>query len=674
MLNQIRSFFERLTGRSSFRMSSCEMMNKDISRLKKKLSKQKIGELTSDLSSLLQAKINLSESLTLELIKAFLRSEFELIKADESQLHDPIFVQREKCKLDRLLKLYSTNQSREQFAEVIAKAVKPLLKRLPLAHIEKMEKSSALVFQVPLNELIENEVLCVQEVCELILENEVIQEYIPTNRSFIERQFATQKTSTNRSISKDGWHDSKLLARTGIGLFLRHKVKVGPTKDECAEHMFLTASTGHGKTRLLSLLQKKQLIQEVVSKNDKTGNGKASIVIVDSQRDHIDEFSHLKCFSPYIQGSMADCLAVVEPRYLKDHPINMNPFNMGNLSGMDPVHQEFIKNVFEDMMMGILDEIMGASMTSGMKTVLANIAEANQAMPNPSLDSLSEILRADEATLAPILPKLSKHCQMFFHNEYFEKGIARTKTAIQSRISSLQRQSTLRTLFSDAGGELDLFDLLNKGSVILLSSDKGHLMEENSRLLSKVYLMKVLQACYQRAQLPIKDRIPVYLYIDECQDIVVNNPRVHSYMQQGRKYGFTTILATQSLSSLDSQTRSIIFQNTSVKLIGRCDDEVNDIAGRIGCKVDKVKGLKKIDFSHSEWMLKTRSLPNPVKVKVPLEGFSKIKKMSDKEFEGFLKYQDQRLGKRINKKKVPQKEAIKQTTVPVKKRRQLRFK
>ncbi|MEK7069205.1 MAG: hypothetical protein AAB945_00220, partial [Patescibacteria group bacterium] len=78
----------------------------------------------------------------------------------------------------------------------------------------------------------------------------------------------------------------------------------------------------------------------------------------------------------------------------------------------------------------------------------------------------------------------------------------------------------LRNIFGQKENKIDISKLMNEKKIILINISKGRLGEENSSFLGSIFLTKIKQAGMERAAIPERDRVDVYLYVAEFQNVV----------------------------------------------------------------------------------------------------------------------------------------------------------
>jgi hypothetical protein len=86
---------------------------------------------------------------------------------------------------------------------------------------------------------------------------------------------------------------------------------------------------------------------------------------------------------------------------------------------------------------------------------------------------------------------------------------------------------------------LNIADAMNSGAVILARFSRGDMGFENSALLGAMLIAKVQLAAMQRVAIPMEQRVPTYLYVDEFQNFVGDSSGSRSFaeiLSEARKY------------------------------------------------------------------------------------------------------------------------------------------
>jgi hypothetical protein len=69
-------------------------------------------------------------------------------------------------------------------------------------------------------------------------------------------------------------------------------------------------------------------------------------------------------------------------------------------------------------------------------------------------------------------------------------------------------------------------------------------------MLGRFFIAMILRAAQERAAIGRNDRMPTYLFVDECQDYIRRDTKITTLLDQCRKMRVATTLANQKLSHL----------------------------------------------------------------------------------------------------------------------------
>jgi hypothetical protein len=121
---------------------------------------------------------------------------------------------------------------------------------------------------------------------------------------------------------------------------------------------------------------------------------------------------------------------------------------------------------------------------------------------------------------------------------------------ITCKISTLTQSGFVSEMICQPKDELQLEERINRGGIILVNLNKGLLGANESRLLGVILTMQIFAAGLKRSTLPMRERRPVNIYIDEFQNFVSDN--VASMLSEARKFGLRMNLANQTLGQLNT--------------------------------------------------------------------------------------------------------------------------
>ena len=123
-------------------------------------------------------------------------------------------------------------------------------------------------------------------------------------------------------------------------------------------------------------------------------------------------------------------------------------------------------------------------------------------------------------------------------------------------------------MFSTPENKIDMFDHLQNGRIVLISSPKAILGTEGSQLFSRYMVALTLQAAFERITVPRQQWHPALLVIDEAQD-VVDEVKTQELLQQAREFKLGVTIAHQQIKGqLTEALFSTISANTRIKYAG----------------------------------------------------------------------------------------------------------
>ncbi len=341
------------------------------------------------------------------------------------------------------------------------------------------------------------------------------------------------------------------------------------------EHMHILAGTGHGKT---------QTIQHLLTADiDRVMRGEASVVVMDSQGDLIRTVSNLKTFAEHPEK-----LCLVDPHDI-EHPVALNLFDMGmqRLDTYSALDKERLRNSAKELLNFVLSSLLGSDMTSKQATLFDFTLALMLEIPGATIHTFRDLMQ--EGALAKYqqyVSKLDETAQDFFNKEFdVRRGqFETTKKEVVRRLYGILSNTTFRRMFSHERSKLDLFSEMNSGKVILIDTAKDLLKENGTEVFGRFFLALIANAAQERATLPSSQRLPCFVYIDECHDYISKDANVTVILEQARKQNVGLILANQYLSQISQGVLESLFANTSIKFVGGVSDrDAHAIARELRC-------------------------------------------------------------------------------------------
>ena len=165
---------------------------------------------------------------------------------------------------------------------------------------------------------------------------------------------------------------------------------------------------------------------------------------------------------------------------------------------------------------------------------------------------------------SPLMDKLhNDSARDYFLREFpqREEMMREWVSPLLNKLGSFLQDPDINAMFTHAQG-IDMLELMNKRSIILVQIPKGLLGENTSNLLGAFIVAQIQQAALSRKS--ESERIPFYLYLDEFQNYTTDN--ISDILSESRKYQLSMVLAHQYLQQLDEEIQAAVL-NTSGAIV-----------------------------------------------------------------------------------------------------------
>jgi len=340
-----------------------------------------------------------------------------------------------------------------------------------------------------------------------------------------------------------------------LELFLQ-PVPLKFTHQERFSHTHIVGGTNAGKTTLLE-----NLILHDLAFGETPG-----LIIIDSQGDLLRKLMHLAVFDPDT-GKHGKRFLYITPRDI-EHPPALNVFDVNRvrLGNYDEATKEQVIagviQTFDYLFAGLLGADLSAKQNVFFKYVARLMLSLPEAIGRNAtiLDMLH--LMEDPLPYAAAIESLPPIQRDFFQRDFMSKTFVQTKEQIRYRLQGIIENPTLARLFTSQTTKIDLFEEMNRGTIIFVDTAKDFLKGSHSHF-GRIIISLVLQAALERAAIPEKERKPAFLIVDEAASYFDGN--IDDLLTDTRKYKVGCVFAHQYLDQAAPSLRASLAANTSIK-------------------------------------------------------------------------------------------------------------
>lgn len=129
-----------------------------------------------------------------------------------------------------------------------------------------------------------------------------------------------------------------------------------------------------------------------------------------------------------------------------------------------------------------------------------------------------------------------------------ENSLENVAPYITNKMTQITSNPLTAALISGDSPRLDLRTAMDERKIVVIRLSKGVIGDYDARFLGALFLMSLTEAALSRARVPVGERTPFRVYVDEFQTLATQSAA--DMLAECRKYGLSLVLANQSLSQL----------------------------------------------------------------------------------------------------------------------------
>jgi hypothetical protein len=351
------------------------------------------------------------------------------------------------------------------------------------------------------------------------------------------------------------------------------------------DHTHIIGSSGQGKSTLII----KHVLDYLLSPE------RPALVVIDPKGTMVNDLRMIESFSPtsqlYTEGHWEfPHLIVIDPTLFAPA---LNLFAPPKRTYSARVNEQLSNNTIS--LMQYVFSTKGSALTDKQMTCFSFAVALMFTIPNATIHTLLDLMNdpvpkaggiPPTSPFKPYIDKLGPTSKRFFYDSFYNPTeYGATKDQISSRIYGMLRYPTFDAMFSTTQNNVDMFDHLQKGRIVLISSPKSILGTEGSQLFSRYMVALTLQAAFERIAISRDKWNPAFLIIDEAQD-VIDEVKTPELLEQAREFKLGVTIAHQNIKGqLPDALFSSISANTRIKYAGtRSSQDATVMARDMHCE------------------------------------------------------------------------------------------
>ncbi|MGJ0317057.1 type IV secretion system DNA-binding domain-containing protein [Aliarcobacter cryaerophilus] len=338
------------------------------------------------------------------------------------------------------------------------------------------------------------------------------------------------------------------------------------------KHTYITGMTGSGKSELLKVLIKADILR-----------ADGSIILLDPHGDLAQSVTKL------VKDKSR--LVYINPFLDDEKTPTINLFHLPNKS------EQNIAKITQVILSVLKSVNSDESFTGAMEDVLEMCIKVLLRRGN---GSFKELYRFFNDNRNKDLVELGINSPNQLEVEFFEDEFSSskpTKDAVRRRLKKLLNDPVFSNLMNGEN-TINLEELMNeKGKVIIFNIPKGK-MPNTYKYYIRFIVEYIQVLALKRADLSEEDRIHTHLYIDEAHNFISSTATISEILTESRKYKLFVTFAHQAITQIrDANLRDIMTTMTNVKIVGKNSNKTLEAINKtLNTKLEDVEKLEAGEF------------------------------------------------------------------------------
>ncbi|MBF0382736.1 MAG: ATP-binding protein [Magnetococcales bacterium] len=299
--------------------------------------------------------------------------------------------------------------------------------------------------------------------------------------------------------------------------------------DALRRHLYMIGATGYGKTELI-----KKVIYGLSYNPDIT----CTTMFVTPHEKDAREIARWK---ENAQGH-GENLIYIDMNLLDDWYPVLNPFEIVDRNNKSEV------DIFSNMLTSVIDDLVANSELSPNMVTLLVPCVSVVIKYSGSLVSLQDFMdeNTNEIWITRGLKSENPMHRRFFKYGFHRPNLSATKNSVYIKLQQILNSEPLYRMLCGKS-TINIREIMNSKKLVVWNLSPGDAGDDPAIIFGRFVIAIVQSLALMRKKRWHPDkRVPLFLYIDECQDYMSYNKSVDKLIRHSRKFGLHLGLIQQS--------------------------------------------------------------------------------------------------------------------------------
>jgi uncharacterized protein DUF87 len=140
-----------------------------------------------------------------------------------------------------------------------------------------------------------------------------------------------------------------------------------------------------------------------------------------------------------------------------------------------------------------------------------------------------------------------------------DRFAAEAVAPVLNKVGAFTANPLVRNIIGQPRSSFNIRQIMDERKILIVNLSRGLVGEDNAALLGALLVTKIQLASMSRADIPAKERIPFYLYVDEFQNFATDS--FATILSEARKYALNLTVANQYIAQMSQEVKDAVFGN-----------------------------------------------------------------------------------------------------------------